>query len=367
MSTAALRLLLLLAILFLSPCAFALDLTGEWKADNGTRYFLRQLGSDLYWSMDGRPRVANIFMGRIDGNTITGSWVDVPGGQLLNSGTLTLRIESPDRLVKIFSSIAYGEATWTRVGAGAAPPPPVPPPAATNATWGTQADAWRGQNGSQKTLMCPPGGPTSGRLWGTDIYTDDSSVCLAAVHAGLISAAAGGTVTIEIRPGQPTYTGSSRNGVTSSGYGGWSGSFVFAGVGPPPPPLPPPPAGAPPPPAPPPAGPALPATWGTQADQWRGQNGKRHTLTCPPGGPTGGRLWGTDIYTDDSSICLAAVHAGLITAAAGGTVTIEVRAGQSSYTGSARNGVSSAGYGSWYGSFVFVGMGTGGVSGPISN
>jgi len=360
MSTAALRLLLFLIILFASPCAFALDLTGEWQADNGTRYFLRQLGSDLYWSMDGRPRVANIFVGRIDGNTITGRWVDVPGGQLLNSGTLTLRIESPDRLVKVTSSIAYGESTWTRVGASTAPPPaPVPPPAATSATWGTQADPWRGQNGRRETLTCPAGGPTAGRLWGTDIYTDDSSICLAAVHAGLITAAAGGTVTIEIRPGQASYTGSARNGMTSNGYGGWSGSFVFVTGGSPPPPLPPTPAvPAPPPaalpPAVPPANSPIAATWGTQADQWRGQNGRRETLICPAGGPTAGRLWGTDIYTDDSSICLAAVHAGLITAAAGGTVMIEMRPGQPSYTGSARNGIASAAYGSWHASFVFV-------------
>ncbi len=355
-----------------SVSAQGMDLTGEWQADNGTRYLLRQLGSELFWSMDGRPRVANVFAGRIEGGTITGRWVDVPGGQLMNSGTLTLRIESPDRLVKISSSMAYGESVWTRIGGSTASPSPTAPPAgaATPASWGSQADPWRGQNGRRETLACPGGGPTGGRLWGTDTYTDDSSICLAAAHAGLITAAAGGTVTIEIRPGQPSYTGSTRNGVTSNGYGAWGGSFAFVGGSSSvnaPAPAPPPAAPLPPTavPTPPMGGPtAIVATWGTQADAWRGQNGRRETLTCPGGGPTGGRLWGTDVYTDDSSICLAAVHAGLISVAAGGTVTIEIRPGQPSYTGSTRNFMTSTAYGSYAGSFVFVGAPVGGTPVP---
>jgi len=96
------------------------------------------------------------------------------------------------------------------------------------------------------------------------------------------------------------------------------------------------------------------ANWSTQADTYRGKNGQRFTYYIPPGGTPGGRLWGTDIYTDDSSIGTAAVHAGLITFQNGGTVTIEIRAGQSTYQGSSRNGITSSGYGYWYGSFVFV-------------
>ncbi|MEP7159081.1 MAG: LCCL domain-containing protein, partial [Chloroflexota bacterium] len=56
---------------------------------------------------------------------------------------------------------------------------------------------------------------------------DDSSVCTAAVHAGLITFAAGGSVTIEIQPDAVTYTGSERNGVSSGSWSTWYGSFVF--------------------------------------------------------------------------------------------------------------------------------------------
>ncbi len=100
-------------------------------------------------------------------------------------------------------------------------------PSAIQADWNTQADTYRGKNGERHTYYLPPGGKASGRLWGTDVYTDDSSIGTAAVHAGLINFQNGGTVTIEIRTGQPTYQGSSRNGVSSNSYGYWYGSFLF--------------------------------------------------------------------------------------------------------------------------------------------
>ena len=98
---------------------------------------------------------------------------------------------------------------------------------AQSINWATQADGWRGKNGQRYVLQCPAGGTISGRIWGTDLYTDDSSICTAAVHAGLITAASGGVVTIEIRPGAGAYNATARNGVASRAYGGWAGSFIF--------------------------------------------------------------------------------------------------------------------------------------------
>ena len=70
------------------------------------------------------------------------------------------------------------------------------------------------------------------RLWGTNVYTDDSSVCTAAAQVGVITPAAGGNVTIELRAGQKSYVGFKANGVTSRDYGAWPGSFVLAGAPP---------------------------------------------------------------------------------------------------------------------------------------
>ena len=65
--------------------------------------------------------------------------------------------------------------------------------------------------------------------WGEDVYTDDSSVCTAAVHAGVITVVEGGTVTIEIRPGVDSYEGTTRNGIMTRSYPAWEGSFVVVG------------------------------------------------------------------------------------------------------------------------------------------
>ncbi len=72
-------------------------------------------------------------------------------------------------------------------------------------------------------------GAASGGVWGTDIYTDDSSIARAAVHAGVIAPGETKTVTVTILAGQTAYAGSVRNGVTSGSWGGWGGSFSFAG------------------------------------------------------------------------------------------------------------------------------------------
>lgn len=105
---------------------------------------------------------------------------------------------------------------------------------ASKIDWSTRAEKWRGQNGQQVKVVCPAGGSISSRLWGTDTYTDDSSICTAAVHAGLITTARGGTVTIEIKSGTREYQASTRNGVTSKDYGSFSGggfSIVSGGGG----------------------------------------------------------------------------------------------------------------------------------------
>ncbi len=74
-------------------------------------------------------------------------------------------------------------------------------------------------------------GVNSGAVWGTDVYTDDSSVARAAVHAGVLALGETRTVTVTILPGQASYPASTRNGVSSASWGSWAGSFAFAGAG----------------------------------------------------------------------------------------------------------------------------------------
>ncbi len=76
------------------------------------------------------------------------------------------------------------------------------------------------------TCDCRPEAMKAGAVWGTDLYTDDSSVCRAAVHAGVITAS-GGKVTVYPYVGQDSYNGSERSGVYWSDYGAFPGSFGF--------------------------------------------------------------------------------------------------------------------------------------------
>jgi hypothetical protein len=62
-------------------------------------------------------------------------------------------------------------------------------------------------------------GSTEGPLWGTDLYTSDSSLGAAAVHAGLLAPDQRGLVRITVLGTlNTTFTGSQRNGVWSSDW-----------------------------------------------------------------------------------------------------------------------------------------------------
>ncbi len=114
-------------------------------------------------------------------------------------------------------------------------PPESEPATATDAPesapatdpWSVNAVEHRAELGEEFTYDCPPADESRiDTVWGTDVYTDDSSVCTAAVHAGAITVDGGGEVTIEIAPGEDSYESSEQNGIESSSYGPWGGSFI---------------------------------------------------------------------------------------------------------------------------------------------
>ncbi len=83
---------------------------------------------------------------------------------------------------------------------------------------------YRDQVGESLTFQVT--GDASASVWGTDIYTDDSYLAAVAVHAGILEDGETGTVVVTILPGEESYTGSTRNDVTSWDYGSWSGSYA---------------------------------------------------------------------------------------------------------------------------------------------
>lgn len=86
------------------------------------------------------------------------------------------------------------------------------------------------QYGPAYSFRCSPlADPAqAGQAWGTDLYTADSAMCTAAVHAGKASFAAGGTFTVTAIPGAPSFTGSTRNGVATGNFGSFPAAIQFS-------------------------------------------------------------------------------------------------------------------------------------------
>src|SRR5262249_8492740 len=63
-------------------------------------------------------------------------------------------------------------------------------------------------------------------VYGTDVYTSDSNLATAAVHAGRLAPGQTGEVRVRIVPVLPSYQGSTRNGVTTKAWANsWTGAY----------------------------------------------------------------------------------------------------------------------------------------------
>ncbi|MGC4028500.1 MAG: LCCL domain-containing protein [Steroidobacteraceae bacterium] len=190
------------------------------------------------------------------------------------------------------------------------------------------ASGVRERVGETITFVCPPTETNGDNVYGTDTYMDSSPVCPAAIHAGLLKAGQNGVVRILIGRGAQSFEGSRRNGVATLKYGSWGYSYTFVKEGKP---------GS--------------IAWTTA---WSGipmDFTSALTLRCPAGGGREGALWGTNPYTADSSICLAAVHAGIIGSDTGGEIQVQRARGARQFPGSVKNGVTSRRWGAYEDAF----------------
>ena len=176
----------------------------------------------------------------------------------------------------------------------------------------------------------PITGSSGGSVWGSSIYTDDSNIARAAVHAGVVGVGQSATVYIKVLPGRNSYASTNKNGVSTSSYGSWSGSYAFVHV-------------------------TNPTSIGSAPGSmtgYRGQNNKIFKMTLT--GANSGSVWGSGPYTDDSSLARAGIHAGVINAGQTTTVYVQVLPGLSSYMSTNNNGITTSSYGSWPHSYEFV-------------
>jgi hypothetical protein len=87
----------------------------------------------------------------------------------------------------------------------------------------------RGNNGSYYDFLVT--GTTTGSIWGCNgsYYTDDTNLATAAVHSGYVLNGQTKTVRVLILAGKSSYSSCTSNGITSSSYSSWDGSYQITG------------------------------------------------------------------------------------------------------------------------------------------
>ena len=73
-------------------------------------------------------------------------------------------------------------------------------------------------------------GVTEGQLWGTDIYSGDSTIGAAAVHAGLLKAGETDLFRVTVVTPPEKFPGTVRNGVTSTEYGRYQYAWKLSAI-----------------------------------------------------------------------------------------------------------------------------------------
>lgn len=71
-------------------------------------------------------------------------------------------------------------------------------------------------------------GAASGSVWGSGPYTTDSSLGAAAVHAGVLKEGETAVIKLRVKADAGGYTGSTKNGVSTSDWGPYQGCFEVA-------------------------------------------------------------------------------------------------------------------------------------------
>jgi len=194
-------------------------------------------------------------------------------------------------------------------------------PAAQNAIglWaGQSASGLANEPNRRYRFVCTAVGEPSKNIWGTDEYADDSDICSAAIHAGVLQRNQVGMVTIVTGHGASSFQGSERNNVISLSYLNGDATYRFDTS----------------------TDPGL-VSWTTTAERIPPGFAEPVYVICPSAGPTDGLVWGSGPYHSNSSVCLAAAHAGVITLADGGPVAVTKLEGTQSFTADPRHGVDS--------------------------
>jgi hypothetical protein len=100
-----------------SSSAFA-DLTGKWNGNDGGKYYVRQIGSEVFWYGEKAatsPQWSNVAYGRYAGNKLTLRWADVPKGTIMQHGQLVINVARGEQSMTVLTKTGgFGGSSWTK-------------------------------------------------------------------------------------------------------------------------------------------------------------------------------------------------------------------------------------------------------------
>ena len=98
----------------------SLNLTGAFSSDIPGTYYLRQLGTEVYWYGEDSaqpPSWSNVAYGKIDANNnLMMEWCDVPKGVTRNEGQLTLKVSNDGKTITVMAETGrFGTRKITKI------------------------------------------------------------------------------------------------------------------------------------------------------------------------------------------------------------------------------------------------------------
>ena len=192
------------------------------------------------------------------------------------------------------------------------------------------------KKGETQRFKCPEACLTStdAVVFGTSIYADQSSICLASVHAGVSNGDDSFIVLAKILGEVSFFTGSKQHNVESSSIDNKSFAFTLEAS---------------------PEIEQLTCAETSNSHKFNGSLMTKYLVNCPPKCSLQAQIvFGNEVYSGDSSICQAAIHAGQLNDH-GGEVQFQLEAGRQYYTSKKAFNIQSSARESFVKSFRFLG------------
>ena len=189
-------------------------------------------------------------------------------------------------------------------------------------------DEFKAQTGTVLYITVT-GAASGGSTWGSNPYTFDSNLPVAAVHAGVLAVGETKVIKVTVVAGLTQFLGTSANGIMTTTYPASSAAIRLA-----------PDDGG--------DNPVL-GNSGNLRDLSSTAGGVHRILVT--GNSKAGTIYGSNVYTTDSPLAAVVVHAGVLGDGQTGVVRVVMGTGQYKYVSTTSNGVTSNSYSdfpTWY-------------------